>query len=120
MTMTAELQYALLILHKVGKRAETGEPVTMEELVDEYGLRREFLFKVARKLRKKGCLKAIKGPGGGYVAGEVFATITYWEIVETVHPQSVLIKHVSANESATRVINKVQKKLITALRNLEI
>lgn len=120
MTMTAELQYALLIIHKVGKRAETGEPVTMEELVEEYGLRREFLFKVGRKLRKRGVLKAIKGPGGGYVAGEVFATISFWEIVETVHPQSTLIKHVSSNETAAKVISKVQKKMITALKNLEI
>jgi len=43
-----------------------------------------FLFKILRKLVKKGIVKSFRGPHGGYVLDKDPAQITFLEVIETI------------------------------------
>jgi Rrf2 family iron-sulfur cluster assembly transcriptional regulator len=43
-----------------------------------------FLFKILRKLVKKGIVKSFRGPHGGYVLDRDPAQITFLEVIETI------------------------------------
>jgi Rrf2 family protein len=44
----------------------------------------QFLFKILRKLVKKGILKSFRGPNGGYALAKKPAEITFLEVIEAI------------------------------------
>ena len=63
MRMTLHTDYALRMLMMLGVR--DGEPVTVQQVAESYGLSRNHLLKVALKLRNLGVITATRGRSGG-------------------------------------------------------
>ena len=60
---TAKLQYALVLLQELYSSKERGDvaPLTLMDIARKHGMKKEFLEKVARYLRKSEMIEAIKG-----------------------------------------------------------
>lgn len=63
MRMTLHTDYALRMLMMLGIR--DGEPVTVQQVAEAYGLSRNHLLKVALKLRNLNVITATRGRTGG-------------------------------------------------------
>lgn len=63
MRMTLHTDYALRMLMMLGIR--DGEPVTVQQVANSYGLSRNHLLKVALKLRNLNVITATRGRTGG-------------------------------------------------------
>lgn len=115
---TADVQYAILIIKEVREKTNF-EPVTMQGLSDRYGLKLEFLFKIARKLRIAGYIKAVRGPGGGYLAARDLSEIKYWILYRDLHPSHEL-KLVSNSKKAQQQITRLHEEMRLLLYQFKI
>lgn len=86
----------------------------------EYDIRKEFLFKVARKLRQGGYIKSIRGPGGGYIAARDLSVVSFWDLFQDIHLQNSLIKPATTNKKALKVIDEQYKAFTSVLSKYEI
>jgi Rrf2 family transcriptional regulator, iron-sulfur cluster assembly transcription factor len=56
----------------------------VSDIADNQRIPVNFLFKILRKLVKKGIVKSFRGPHGGYVLDRDPAQITFLEVIETI------------------------------------
>ena len=60
------------------------KPIRVSEIASAEEIPRQFLSKILHSLRNKGMVKAVKGPGGGYMLAKPSTHITIWDVVEAV------------------------------------
>src|SRR5262245_19913659 len=56
----------------------------VSDIAENQKIQVNFLFKILRKLVKKGIVKSYRGPHGGYVLARDPAQITFLEVIETI------------------------------------
>lgn len=82
MLLTKDVEYAVAILKEV--KLSTS-PTKIANIASKHSLSSPFLEQVARKLRKAGYITSVRGPGGGYVAGDKLnGTVTLLALMDTV------------------------------------
>ncbi len=64
-------------------RHEPGQPVLARDIAAAETIPHPFLSKLMHSLRKRGLVRAIRGPGGGYTLARPAEEIVLTEIVET-------------------------------------
>jgi len=89
MRMTLHTDYALRMLMMLGIRA--GEPVTVQQVAESYGLSRNHLLKVALNLRNMGVITATRGRAGGIALARRPEDINIGEIVRATEDDLALV-----------------------------
>jgi len=88
--MTLYTDYAMRMLIMLG--AKNGEPVTVQQVADAYGLSRNHLLKVARKLRQMGVIDATRGRTGGVQLAKQPSDINIGMIVRATEDDLALVE----------------------------
>src|SRR3990167_3843403 len=65
MNINQEIRYALMFLSEMNKIPQQ-KPMTVRQVVDQYGLSEKFMEQVVSKLKKAGILWSTRGRSGGY------------------------------------------------------
>lgn len=86
MKLTTKGHYAVtamldMVLH------DSGQPIKLESLAQRQGLSISYLERLAGKMRLKGLLKSVRGPGGGYRLARLPSEITVADIIDAVEEQ---------------------------------
>ncbi|WP_246727908.1 Rrf2 family transcriptional regulator [Chelativorans sp. Marseille-P2723] len=88
--MTLHTDYAMRMLIMLG--AHNREPVTVQQVADTYGLSRNHLLKVARKLRQMGIIDTTRGRAGGIQLAKEPADINIGTIVRATEDDLALVE----------------------------
>jgi len=89
MLFSPPTQYAILgLCFLAAKNAE--KPVTVAEIAGETGMPAKFLAKILIQLKNHRLLRAVRGPGGGYLLNRAPDEIRLADIVRAVEPTAGL------------------------------
>lgn len=78
-----QCEYALQAVCYLALKKE-GEMSSIKEMTDKLEIPYHFLAKILQRLSRKGLLRSLKGPTGGFALGMPAAKITLYDIVEAV------------------------------------
>jgi Rrf2 family iron-sulfur cluster assembly transcriptional regulator len=66
MKLSTKGRYAVMAMVDLAQRSN-GEPVSLADIAKRQGLSLSYLEQLFSKLRRRGVVKSIRGPGGGYI-----------------------------------------------------
>jgi Rrf2 family protein len=74
-------QYALRAMIYLGQRDGTG-PIRVDEIAERLDVPRNYLSKILHALVKRGILRSLRGPHGGFALARPADDITLYHVVE--------------------------------------
>ncbi len=80
MILGTKARYAVMAMVDLAGR-KSGEPVTLAELAKAQEITLPYLEQIFGKLKKRGLVKSVRGPGGGYVLATDAAQVLVFDIV---------------------------------------
>lgn len=80
MIFSRKSDYGLRALMYLADRRARG-PVTLHEIADKLMIPKAFLSKILQQLAKKGVVRSLKGPSGGFVLAVEPAEVTLQEVL---------------------------------------
>jgi len=83
MNITLKTEYALLAIEELLEQ-KSNRPVSRKQIAKNKMISEHFLEKIFINLKKRGIIKSIKGPGGGFILGRNIDKITLWDIYSAV------------------------------------
>jgi Rrf2 family protein len=83
MFFTTVCEYALRALTHLAVYGN-GRPVQVKDIADREGIPRHFLAKILNQLTYKGLVKALRGPGGGFLLTRPPDEILARDVVESI------------------------------------
>jgi len=84
MKLTSKGRYAVTAMLDVAIKEHNG-PVPLAEISERQGISLSYLEQLFSKLRQKGLVSSVRGPGGGYRLGKTKAEISVSMIIEAVN-----------------------------------
>ncbi len=83
MILGTKARYAVMAMVELAGR-EAGTPVRLDELAEAQEITVPYLEQLFSKLKRKGLVQSVRGPGGGYVLAQGADKIRVSEIIEAV------------------------------------
>lgn len=80
MILGTKSRYAVMAMVELAGH-DTSKPVTLSELAEAQEITIPYLEQIFSKLKQKGLVKSVRGPGGGYVLAKPAAELRISEIV---------------------------------------
>ena len=100
MRLTSKGRYAVRAMLDLTAHSN-GNPVRLQEISTRQNISLHYLEQLFRKLRNKGAVKSVRGPGGGYVLSRPMDEITIKYILECVGENINPAKDIVGSEAAT-------------------
>lgn len=83
MILGTKARYAVMAMVELAGR-DAGRPVTVAQLAEAQEITVPYLEQIFRKLKQRGLVKSMRGPGGGYVLAKPSGETLVSDIVEAV------------------------------------
>ncbi len=83
MLLSTKGRYAVMAIVEVAKQSNA-TPISLAGIAERLDLSLAYLEQLFMKLRRKGLVHSVRGPGGGYVLGRDASTISIAEIMAAV------------------------------------
>ncbi|KZY69159.1 Fe-S cluster assembly transcriptional regulator IscR, partial [Oleiphilus sp. HI0065] len=83
MRLTTKGRYAVTAMLDLALHSEAG-PVSLSDISARQGISLSYLEQLFSKLRRKALVSSIRGPGGGYVLGEMQRDASIASIIDAV------------------------------------
>lgn len=90
MFLTTKGRYAMMAMVELGN--QTSQPMTLRVIGDKQGIDVGYLEQIFHNLRKAGLVRAIKGPGGGYVLDRPAEQILMSDIINAVNENTKITR----------------------------
>ena len=84
MKLTSKGRYAVTAMLDVAIKEHNG-PVPLAEISERQGISLSYLEQLFSKLRQKGLVSSVRGPGGGYKLGKSKSEISVSMIIDAVN-----------------------------------
>lgn len=84
MRLTSKGRYAVTAILDVALHAQTG-PVPLADISERQGISLSYLEQLFSRLRKKGLVQSVRGPGGGYQLGMTATEISVGHVIDAVN-----------------------------------
>lgn len=91
MILGTKSRYAVMAMVELAGRAPE-EPVRLAELAEAQEITLPYLEQIFSKLKQAGLVRAVRGPGGGYVLSRASAAIYVGEIVSAVEESTKMTR----------------------------
>lgn len=96
MMLTTKAKYAVMAMVDMANR-DSGESINLENIAVRQNIDLNYLKQIFAKLRKKGLVSSMKGPGGGYLLTRDASEISIADIVAAVE-ESIQITRCNKND----------------------
>ena len=83
MLLSTKGRYAVMAIVEVARQSDAG-PISLGDIASRLELSLAYLEQLFMKLRRKGLVRSIRGPGGGYVLGREAKAISIGEVMAAV------------------------------------
>ena len=83
MRLTTKGRYGVRAIVNLAS-AYANRPISIKKIAEEEGISPEFLEQIFFKLKKKGIISSVRGPGGGFILNKKTAEISIKDILEAV------------------------------------
>ncbi len=84
MRLTSKGRYAVTAILDVALHAQSG-PVPLADISERQGISLSYLEQLFSRLRKKGLVSSVRGPGGGYQLGGEAEDISVGDVITAVN-----------------------------------
>ncbi|MFH1878238.1 MAG: Rrf2 family transcriptional regulator [Candidatus Omnitrophota bacterium] len=89
MWLTSRISYGVRALINLALMYEKNQPVTIKEIAREEGISSLFLEQIFNCLKRKGLVKSVRGPKGGYALVKNPSDINIYQILEALEGRKV-------------------------------
>lgn len=96
MRLTTKARYAVIALVDLASHADNA-PVSLASIAERQDISGAYLEQLFLRLRKRGVVKGMRGPGGGYILSRPASGISIAEVIRAV--DEPLISHVDLSET---------------------
>lgn len=100
MMLTTKGRYAVMAMIEVAS-AETNSPLKLANISTKQDIPQNYLEQIFHKLKKAGLVKAVKGPGGGYMLNANKEDITIINIIDAVE-ENIKMTRCSVNKNCIK------------------
>ncbi len=83
MLLSTKGRYAVMAIVEVAKQGDA-KPLSLGDIASRLELSLAYLEQLFMKLRRKGLVRSVRGPGGGYVLGRSADAISVGEVMSAV------------------------------------
>lgn len=83
MTLTTRGRYAVTAMLDLSFQ-DVGKPIALADISNRQEISLSYLEQLFAKLRRKGLVRSVRGPGGGYLLSEAPAAISVADIIRAV------------------------------------
>lgn len=84
-------EYAIRAVFYISKRSYVGERVNLKDIAAKIQSPEAFLGKILQELSKKGIIKSIKGPNGGFFITESEMQTSLFDVVKAIDGNSLFV-----------------------------
>lgn len=85
MRLSTKGRYAVMAMVDLAQcSAEKGRPVSLADIADRQEISLSYLEQLFGKLRRKGLVKSVRGPGGGYLLARPYEDLRVSDIITAV------------------------------------
>jgi len=84
MLLSTKGRYAVMAIVEVARQSDA-RPISLGDISSRLELSLAYLEQLFLKLRRKGLVRSVRGPGGGYVLGRDADAISIGEVMAAVH-----------------------------------
>jgi Rrf2 family iron-sulfur cluster assembly transcriptional regulator len=81
MILTTKARYAVMAIIEIADRGQ-GNPISLLTISQNQNISLSYLEQIFADLKKSGLVKAVRGPGGGYVLGKKSQDLNIAEIIK--------------------------------------
>lgn len=121
MKLTSKGKYALCAMVDLASNS-FGNPVRLQDISQRQDLSLHYLEQLFRRLRNGGCVKSVRGPGGGYVLAQEAEKITIESILSSVGESVAFANQIKMTTNTTKAAHAVKwyfgVKLDSAVKQL--
>jgi Rrf2 family iron-sulfur cluster assembly transcriptional regulator len=82
--LTTKSRYAVMAIIDIATYGNTTKPINLSDIASRQNIATNYLEQIFNKLKFANLVKAIKGPGGGYVLNKNFDEFTIKSIIDAV------------------------------------
>ncbi len=82
MRLTTKGRYALRSVICLARRSSGGAPVSIRDIAEEERISADFLEQIFYRLRRKGIVSSVRGPGGGFYFSRPLESVSLFDILE--------------------------------------
>lgn len=101
MKLTSKARYAVMAVADLALYTLIAdEAIVLREIADRQDISISYLEQLFAKLRKKGIVNSMRGPGGGYFLARDADKITVWDVITAVD-ETIELKRCSGNGNCT-------------------
>lgn len=91
MMLTTKARYAIIGIIEIAE-SKSSRPIRLCEISEKHGITIRYLEQIFMKLKNSGVVRAIKGPGGGYVLSTSLDSITLADIIDAVEENMIMTR----------------------------
>ena len=104
MMLTTKARYAIMsVVELASSRENTSMPMNLSEISSRLNIALSYLEQIFNLLRKSNIVRAIKGPGGGYVLNHQINMLKISEIIDAVDENIRMTRCTSAQSSGCTI-----------------
>lgn len=92
MLLTTKGRYAIMAMLEMYQNSSEGKVISIKSMAEKQNLSVYYLEQLFSKLKKRGIVNSIKGPGGGYVFSKTPDQIILLDILKAVGEQTKTVK----------------------------
>ena len=104
MKFSARMLYGLKAVLVLASRYGEGS-LSVSQIATKEGISGAYLEQILNALKKKGLVKSVRGPQGGYVLAEKPSDITLEQLFYALEPKTLVIEKISADYDETALAN---------------
>lgn len=108
MFLTTKGRYAVTAILDISLRNDEQKPISLAQIAERQSISISYLEQIFLLLKKKGIVRSVKGPGGGYILNKKPSEIS---VIEILHASGESIKMTKCEKGKTCVGSS--KKCIT-------
>lgn len=91
MRISTKGHHAVMAMTDLARNGD-GKPVSLADVAERQGISLSYLEQLVAKLKSKGLVKSMRGPGGGYMLGAPYDRISVADIVSAVDDSTPRIR----------------------------
>lgn len=114
MKLTTKTKYAVTSLLDIVANSN-GRAIKLEDVSQRTQISRHYLEQLFRRMRLKGIVKSVRGPGGGYVLAKLPSEINLYDVATSV--REFLDESKDVTGVNTNVINYMKNTMLSQLNS---
>jgi Rrf2 family transcriptional regulator, iron-sulfur cluster assembly transcription factor len=110
--ITTNIRYGVRALCDIAYHS-TGSPVHVREISERQGISPRYIEQIFLKLGKRGVVKSLRGPAGGYLLARRPEEITVGDVIRAIEGESIQLVNCKSRRGSRNACERLKKCVVS-------